>query len=243
MQVLHSLLSNDDRIGRVEPLAIRLPSGKKGPLPSPGLFWEDFVSEKPTRLVDCTVQALAYEPSYATDLLWRCPPSLTRARLLQTRCSSGLSWHCSLCKHVAAVYYLLAEQFDIDPFLIFKLRGKAREEIVENMRSMRVAGAGEESEPYSSNPASLTVDKAMPLEECLDCFWQKGSRLDSLEMNPIGPKVENAVLKRLGDASFTIGHANLAVLLAKAYDIASRSALHKAEGALEESETEVGSEF
>jgi uncharacterized Zn finger protein len=133
------------------------------------------------------------------------------------------------CKHIAAVYYLLAEQFDIDPFLIFKLRGRAKEEIVENMRSMRAAGAREESGPYP-HPASLTVDKAMPLEECLDCFWQKGSRLDSLEINPSGPEVENAVLKRLGDAQFTILRANLAVLLSKAYDIASRSALQKAEG-------------
>src|SRR6266404_4194850 len=27
------------------------------------------------------------------------------------------------CKHIAAVYYLLGEEFDRDPFLIFQLRG------------------------------------------------------------------------------------------------------------------------
>ena len=27
------------------------------------------------------------------------------------------------CKHVAAVYYILAEEFDRDPFLVFKMRG------------------------------------------------------------------------------------------------------------------------
>ena len=27
------------------------------------------------------------------------------------------------CKHIAAVYYLLGEEFDRDPFLIFRLRG------------------------------------------------------------------------------------------------------------------------
>ncbi len=31
-----------------------------------------------------------------------------------------------------------------------------QEEIVENMRSMRVVGAREESEPYPTHPASLT---------------------------------------------------------------------------------------
>ena len=30
------------------------------------------------------------------------------------------------CKHVAAVYYILAEQFDEDPFLIFAWRGRTR---------------------------------------------------------------------------------------------------------------------
>ena len=30
------------------------------------------------------------------------------------------------CKHIAAVYYLLADRFDEDPFLIFKLRGRTR---------------------------------------------------------------------------------------------------------------------
>ncbi len=34
------------------------------------------------------------------------------------------------CKHIAAVYYLLGEEFDHDPFLILKLRGMNREEIV-----------------------------------------------------------------------------------------------------------------
>jgi uncharacterized Zn finger protein len=35
------------------------------------------------------------------------------------------------CKHVAAVYYLLADEFDRDPFLVFRLRGIERAEILE----------------------------------------------------------------------------------------------------------------
>jgi uncharacterized Zn finger protein len=35
------------------------------------------------------------------------------------------------CKHVAAVYYLLADEFDRDPFLVFRLRGIERSEILE----------------------------------------------------------------------------------------------------------------
>lgn len=50
-----------------------------------------------------------------------------RASELRTDCSCP-DWS-NPCKHIAAVYYLLGEEFDRDPFLIFKLRGVAREEL------------------------------------------------------------------------------------------------------------------
>src|SRR5262249_43194217 len=34
------------------------------------------------------------------------------------------------CKHIAAVYYLLGEEFDRDPFLLFRLRGLERENLL-----------------------------------------------------------------------------------------------------------------
>ena len=47
---------------------------------------------------------------------------------LTTECSCP-DWS-NPCKHIAAVYYLLGEEFDRDPFLLFKLRGLSREELV-----------------------------------------------------------------------------------------------------------------
>ena len=52
-----------------------------------------------------------------------------RLRDLKTSCSCP-DWS-NPCKHIAAVYYLLGEEFDRDPFLIFKLRGMSREELME----------------------------------------------------------------------------------------------------------------
>jgi uncharacterized Zn finger protein len=48
------------------------------------------------------------------------------------------------------------------------------------------------------------------------------------------PEVENAILKRLGDAPFSVGKVNLASLLSKVYEVASHEALQKASGELEE---------
>ncbi|MEI6104385.1 MAG: hypothetical protein WCP70_10610 [Methanothrix sp.] len=55
-----------------------------------------------------------------------------------------------------------------------------------------------------------------------------------LEINPRSPPVENAVLKILGEAPISIGRANLASLLVKAYEIAGREALQKAARGSEE---------
>ena len=50
------------------------------------------------------------------------------------------------CKHIAAVHYLLGERFDDDPFLMFLLRGRSQEEIVDALRARR-GGAEPEGAP------------------------------------------------------------------------------------------------
>jgi uncharacterized Zn finger protein len=112
------------------------------------------------------------------------------------------------------------------------MRGKSKEEIVEALHCIRSSQSEEESKnPSVSVPVFVypIEDKVRPLEECLDCFWQKGSVVDLLEINPRSPMVENAILKILGDAPFSIGRENLAALLKQAYEIAGKAALQKAQ--------------
>ena len=153
----------------------------------------------------------------------------TSKKELATGCSCP-DW-ANPCKHIAAVYYLLAERFDEDPFLIFKLRGLTREEIIEMLREKR-------AQTLPDEPASQVIETDFseeasavpPLEECLDTFWQAGEALTSFTVNPALPDVDIAILKRLGDAPFTVGKHNVASLLAKSYAVASRAALQKALG-------------
>src|SRR5262249_48073862 len=51
---------------------------------------------------------------------------------LRTQCSCP-DW-ANPCKHISAVYCILAEQFDEDPFLLFTLRGCTKEEIIATLR-------------------------------------------------------------------------------------------------------------
>lgn len=48
------------------------------------------------------------------------------------------------CKHAAAVCYLVADEVDADPFVLFLLRGKGREELLAELRARRAAPADAE---------------------------------------------------------------------------------------------------
>jgi uncharacterized Zn finger protein len=98
----------------------------------------------------------------------RAPLFPTSERDLATDCSCP-DWS-NPCKHVAAVYYLLAEAFDRDPFLLFRLRGMERDNLVALLGLG--GGAGDEgtlvAEAQATPAEHLTTD--------VEAFWsgQKG---------------------------------------------------------------------
>ena len=90
------------------------------------------------------------------------------------RSAADLDMHCSCpdwgvpCKHLAAVCYVLAEEFDRDPFAMLAWRGKGRDELLTALRQIQGAGARlGRARPAAPGPAALDVP-APPLAECLD---------------------------------------------------------------------------
>jgi uncharacterized Zn finger protein len=150
------------------------------------------------------------------------------SRELETDCSCP-DW-ANPCKHIAAVYYLLAEQFDDDPFLIFKLRGKSKEKLIEELREMRTGFSAVEEAAVGGETELGLAPSAAPLEECLTTFWEAGAELASFSANPALPEVEFAILKRLGKSPVAVKNKNVSVLLEKAYEAVSHAALTKAVG-------------
>jgi hypothetical protein len=67
--------------------------------------------------------------------------------------AAELSMYCSCpdwevpCKHIAAVFYLLAEAFDDDPFSILAWRGRSREEFLGGLHAARGGASVAPSEP------------------------------------------------------------------------------------------------
>jgi uncharacterized Zn finger protein len=131
------------------------------------------------------------------------------------------------CKHIAAVYYLLAEEFDRAPFLLFTLRGRTREQVMVELRAQRAAGAavveetGLEEEPEPP---------AEPLETHLSHFWEPLDSLADFHVTIAPPPVETALLKRLGPPPFSRRPEAFVGVLALAYGAVTDRALTLAFG-------------
>ena len=137
---------------------------------------------------------------------------------LRTECSCP-DWS-NPCKHIAAVYYLLGEEFDRDPFLVFRLRGLSR----EGLQALLEESSARTSAP---SPAVATADAAMPAPDPMTAdttaFWSGGA-LPPLHDVRI-PDPPPALLTRAGPFPFWRGAVPVAAVLEEAYVRASLRAL------------------
>ena len=119
---------------------------------------------------------------------------------IQTQCSCPD--YANPCKHIAAVYYILAEEFDRDPFMIFHLRGISKETMMTRLRERRAPQAGERG---SSNikllemiEQEIELDQTS-LKDSLHVFWKVRKPLDQFSVSITEPRVTAAIIKRLGE--------------------------------------------
>jgi len=115
---------------------------------------------------------------------------------LRTECSCP-DW-ANPCKHIAATHYVLGEAFDRDPFLLFELRGRTREQVLSELRRLRVgttAGTGATNRAVGNAAAlaGVSLDKA-----AAEGFERFRAPLASLRFRIDAPAVHAAVLRQLG---------------------------------------------
>ena len=87
------------------------------------------------------------------------------------------------CKHIGAVYYQLGDRFSEDPFVLFQLRGRTKEQILDALRQVRsrdVEGVQTDSSSVMSDSAA-TTDKLAATSQSLNLeqFWQYDEPLES----------------------------------------------------------------
>jgi uncharacterized Zn finger protein len=137
------------------------------------------------------------------------------------RSSGDLDMHCSCpdwgvpCKHLAAVCYVLAEEFDSDPFAMLAWRGQARDELLAALRELQAARSG-------TAPAAGAVDldvPAAPLAESLADFWSprlSPGRLRALSA-PAVPSTPDLLLRMFPPPPVPVRGQDLAEILTPAY--------------------------
>jgi uncharacterized Zn finger protein len=135
---------------------------------------------------------------------------------LETDCSCPD--YANPCKHVAAAHYILGERFDEDPFLIFRLRGRTQEQVMQELRKRR-AGADEAVEEEAEE-----CETGIPLEECIPNYWELRASLEGFSVAIHLPAIEMPLIKRLGAAAF-IPDPGIESLLHDAYQTIGRTAL------------------
>lgn len=116
-------------------------------------------------------------------------------RELEMSCSCPDS--SSLCKHLAAVHYILAERLDEDPFLLFALRGKPQKDV---MKMLRDRGASDTPTALREEGAAYTTGE--PLSQSLDSFWEIGPAATHFATHVTKPAAPMPALERLGQPDF-----------------------------------------
>jgi uncharacterized Zn finger protein len=162
-------------------------------------------------------QALADDASYAAALLNGEMPREIEAVFeavgltLFPASTRDLAMDCSCpdfavpCKHLAAVFYVLAERFDADPFEILALRGRGREALLEDLRSRRAA----------AGPAGGPADGVAPLDELMDAFFIAGPGLAERLAGPRTPP--DALLDQIPELPIAVRGERVTELLRPAY--------------------------
>ncbi|MBR8838250.1 MAG: SWIM zinc finger family protein [Stigonema ocellatum SAG 48.90 = DSM 106950] len=104
------------------------------------------------------------------------------------------------CKHIAAVYYQLGDRFSEDPFVLFQLRGRTKEQIISDLRKLRGTRNVEARNLVPLKTETPDVQELITHNQYsvkIDSFWQYNEPLES-SLVVIAPASSETVLDILG---------------------------------------------
>lgn len=133
---------------------------------------------------------------------------------LKTACDCDLP---QPCKHAAAAGYLLAERIEVDPVVLFALRGLEGERVLEKLQEQRTLQTSGVSQAHSSASHDEDTSGLPPIERCIDDFWRPGAPLEEALNAAPAEHVPHALLRRMGPSPMG-GKFPMVGLLASIYD-------------------------
>lgn len=97
------------------------------------------------------------------------------------------------CKHIGAVYYVLGDRFSEDPFVLFQLRGRTKEQIISELRRLRSASPDAPLPEETPSPTVVISPAIAP-----QTFWQYDQQLEPSLVVIAPPPSSETVLDLLG---------------------------------------------
>ena len=186
--------------------------------------WDRAVEELAGRAIFLAKLLAGEMPAQVEDAFAACDLTLFpgAGADLDTACSCP-DW-ANPCKHVAAVYYLLAEAFDDDPFLIFAWRGRDHDQLLAQLRARR---GGRVDGPAARPDDGWPEVDAPPLEACVATFWELPSEVPAMHGAPRAAAVPDAALRQLAPPEVIVRGRRLDKVLAGAYTAVTRGAAQR----------------
>ena len=119
------------------------------------------------------------------------------------------------CKHIAATYYILAQHFDLDPFLVFVWRGRLKTQILESLRAYWKQGK-------PKTQTFETMPKRTITAEEYERYWY--GNLDATVLRPLDPfseAVPDSTIRKLGNAPVQLEEKELGAILGESFLLTS----------------------
>lgn len=135
------------------------------------------------------------------------------------------------CKHIAAVYYQLGDFFREDPFILFQLRGRDRQQILDALRQKRQQSAdtidAEAAAPPANDTEAAAIAPLSQLSTDLQAYWTYDQPLDS-SLVVVAP-ASSTVLDVLDNIPLPVNDARVVMAhLRDVYQTVSQQAAMKA---------------
>ncbi|MFB8788938.1 MAG: SWIM zinc finger family protein [Potamolinea sp.] len=143
------------------------------------------------------------------------------------------------CKHIGAVYYQLGDRFSEDPFVLFQLRGRTKEQILDDLRRLRSTLSAETESKKDSNfskkeassvekKSLLAATKLKTSQLNIEEFWQYYEPLDSSLVVIAPPPDNRTVLDVVGPIPLASADASVMQYFNEVYKTVSQQAVMSA---------------
>jgi uncharacterized Zn finger protein len=107
----------------------------------------------------------------------------------------------SPCKHVAATHYVLGEALDRDPFLLFELRGRTKEQVLAGLNQLRAHSGQQDVSAIPAASEMAQVSHAIELSSLQPQHFENGTALPMMSFNFDTAPVSGTLLRSLGKPS------------------------------------------